>query len=110
MEKELKNVPGMGSEDVVVIKKFTYGDKSFIAGKVTKVKPREKEPEINIDVEAARIYTIVRGVARASFFAGCKTTEDRVTVVENLDEETGAFLFKEIGDFNKPIDLKEEQK
>lgn len=104
--KELKDIPGLKPEDVVVLKKYTYGDQSKLSAKITNVKMGNMKGSTSlenteIDMWAAQIYPIVYGVAKAPFFAPGMSEEQKVQAIENLPKETGLFLLNAVKEYNE---------
>lgn len=95
MDTELRNIPGLKPEDVVVIKKFTYGDKNRLTGKCVVINFKTQKPEF--DVGEYRTYVLYYGIKSASFL---DVHTDKLKVIEELYPETGEFLFNKILEFN----------
>ncbi|MFZ5988883.1 MAG: hypothetical protein ACOYWZ_17395 [Bacillota bacterium] len=104
--KELREVPGLNPEDAIVIKKFTYGDKSKLAGKCAKLDLKNPN-SVDIDIGEYKIWAIVYGVEKAPFFG---VGIDKYKAVENLPAETGDFLFNEVTQYNNLGDISELKK
>ena len=105
--KEIRNVPGLEPEQVVVIKKYNYNDKSALAGKCAKMTLNNmSSPEL--DIHAYKIFALVYGITKAPFFG---VGIDKEHAIKELEADTGEFLFKEVSQFNslEPVqDLKKE--
>lgn len=102
--KEIKNVPGLNPEDVVVIKKYTYGDQAKLGRKITKLSLNDikqgKRGEQDSDIYAAMIYPLVYGIIKAPFFTPGFNEEKKVLAIEELSPETGKFLINEVKEYN----------
>ena len=101
--KELKNIPGLDPEDVVVIKKIGFGSLSQLRNKST-----DASVDVNTSKVSAKIkigeymkWAIVYCVQEASFFKGL-TIADRARYIDDdkLNSDTGEFLFAEIQGLN----------
>jgi len=101
---ELKNVPGLGSEELVIIKKLGYGSLNTLRSKTTTANLNAVNGSVaaNIDLGEYMKWVVVFGVKEADFFKSCRTFEDRAKYIEkdNLHAETGEYLFKEIQKLN----------
>lgn len=103
--KELINVPGLKSEDVVVIKKYTYGEQAKLSSKIAKVsvpdiKSGKTDTSVDTDIYAAQIYPLVYGIFKAPFIVPGSSEQQRVNAIEELDPDTGKFLSEEIKKLN----------
>jgi len=102
--REIKNVPGLNPEDVVVIKKYTYGEQAKLSQKIARLsiddikagKSGASEP----DIYAAMIYPLVYGVVSAPFFNVGASEAQKVVAIENLEGDTGKFLMEEVKNYN----------
>jgi len=109
--KELKNVPGLKPEDVVVVKEYSYGEQALLASKVAKLSANkvmrmssdqlEKQMEQNYDLYAAQMYPLVFGVSKAPFFKEGMSIEQKLEVIFELPKKTGAFLLNEVKEINE---------
>lgn len=94
--KELRNVPGLEPDQVVEIKKYNYNDKSALAGKCAKMTMKNlQDPEI--DIHAYKIFALVYGIKKAPFFG---VGIDKEKAIQELDADTGEYLFQEVSAFN----------
>jgi hypothetical protein len=102
-EKELKNVPGLEPEDVVVIKKLGFGSLNELRSKSTNASIN-RNGGFNADVDLGKYmkWLVVYGVKSAPFFPGNLTANDKAVVIDKdlVPSETGEFLYKEIQKLN----------
>ena len=124
--KELTNVPGLKPEDVVVIRKYSYGGKTRLLQKFTEgigaedlkklslaVKSGQVDEEefgAKVDKYNLRIYPIVFGILKAPFFKPGMSESEKISIVEELDDDTGTFIHAEVVEYNKGDNLVEEKK
>ena len=103
-QKELSNIPGLKPEEKVIIKKLGYGTLNKLRGKSAKsdVNPNTKHVTMNLDLGEYMKWIIIYGVKQAPFFDRCRSDEDRERVIDNdeLEANTGQFLFTEIEKLN----------
>lgn len=117
-EKELTTVPGYENQ-VVVIKKYSYGDKSRLQGRsintnISKEDLEKEDGDMNmegtLDLASYRIYSLIYGIKSAPFFKPGMTEQEKLAVIDNdLTEDAGAFIYEEITKFNQSklnVDLK----
>lgn len=126
--KELTNIPGLKPEDVVVIRKYSYGGKTKITQAILKNIGKkeiemfkqaqlvgkeidESELMTKVPIEVMRILPLVHGILKAPFFNENISDSEKQKVIENdLEDDTGSFLLKEIIAYNKREDQNEEAK
>ena len=120
-EKELTNVPGLNPEDVVVIKKMSYGQSARLSDKminlgvqaeVVRNKPKENL-NANVKFYELKIYTLLYGLKSAPFYRLDASSKDSAEVqklkcIDELEKETGDFLFKEINNLNNSEAITDE--
>ncbi len=99
--EELKEIPGLKPEDVVVIRKFDYGLKSDLSDKATEITLVNGRESARLSLSSMKIYTLVYGIIKAPFFEGKTEEADKFNAVRGLDSETGDYIFERIGKFNK---------
>jgi signal peptidase I len=119
---DLTNIPGLNPSDIVVIKKYSYGDKCKLASKVANIsiskgmrmnqKQIEQELENKIDLWAMQIYPLVYGIETAPFLRPGMTETDKIQAVEHLPGETGAYLLEKVNELNngQEIGIEEQKK
>ncbi len=56
-EKELKEVPKLEKDKVVVIRKFTYGDKCLLGDGIFDINIEKGNHKVNIKTSNMRLYT-----------------------------------------------------
>lgn len=100
--KELREIPGLKKEDVVIIKKFNYGEVAELGEKAARIEVvRNKQMNVGVNIAAYKVFTLVYGISNAPFFStGC----DKEQLIKNLEKETGEYIFKEITKFNEMDD------
>lgn len=102
--KEIRGIPGRDPNDVVVIKKYTYGDQSKLAqrllGQGLSIKGMKSTDETKIDAYAAKIFPLVYGIVKAPFFQVGMKESDKIKAIEELDPTTGEFLLKAVSEYN----------
>ena len=124
--KELKNVPGLNPEDVVVIKRRNYGEEVEVtAGCVNtemdvsagtgRRNGQKQSLKSNIDMQKLQLLTLVFGIKSAPFLklnANINKTakEQKLDIVKNLDRRTGDFLFDEVEKINDDVVFDDETK
>ena len=99
--KELKNVPGLNPDDVVVIKQMDYGEKSDLGEESSEITFENNKEKVNLSISKLKIYTLVFGVVSGATITKEHTKEQKYNFVRKLEPKTGDFLFQEITDFNK---------
>ena len=118
-EKELRNVPGLNPDDVVVIKRRNYGEEIEVTSGCintemdvsagTGRRNGEKQSlKSNIDIKKAQLMTLVYGIKSGPFMImdnnnAKSKIEQKIDIVKNLDRETGDFLYNEIEEINGDI-------
>jgi len=112
--KELKNIPGLDAEEIVVIKKLGFGSLNKLRNKSAIATGDMKTGGVsaNLNLGDYHVYSLVYGIKEAKFFTNCRTTEDKVRIINNddIEAETGQFLFDEIQKFNNFIGVDEVKK
>ena len=108
--KTLSNIPGLKPEDEVVIKKFKYGDKAKIHSSCLdlKISPNSQKASVDFDMGEYKIIVLDRGIVKAPFITQIQSK--RKFIENDMEDETGEFLFKEILEYNKMQDLSDVQK
>ena len=130
-EQELKGIPGLREDEVVIIRKYSYGDKCALMGKVAEVGIEGGKEKAVLLTSNLRLLGLAYGIKSAPFFPTENIQWDtiglnephierRLPFIKALDAETGDYLFQEIVKFNKslteeikkklPLSLKEEVK
>ncbi len=113
-EKELKEVPGMEKDQIVIIRKFTYGDKCLLGDGIFDISVDGGKQKVNIKTSNLRFYTVVLGIKSAPFFPGENIQwetiglnqlhiDRRIEQLKRLQVETGDYLFKEVNKFNPSL-------
>jgi len=127
-EKELKNIPGLKPEDVVVIRKLSYGEQSELieksvdadasgamSGRAVKGQPQIKA---SISLGKFRVWLLVYGIREfrtenpqlkawnllAAKPNSPEVISQKLTIINKLESETGAHLFEQLNGFNNPLD------
>ena len=112
--KELTNVPGLDPGDKVVIRKLGYGSLAKLRGKAAKseINPVTKTTSMNIELGSYSKWLLVYGVIEAPFFKNCRDEFDKERVIDNddIEAETGEFLFKELEALNNFSGMSEAKK
>jgi len=126
--KELTNVPGLKPEEIVVIRKYSYGGKTKITQAILNNVGKkeiemfkqsqlmgkdvdESELLTKVPIEVMRIYPLIYGILKAPFFNDNISDVEKQKIIENdLEDDTGSFLLKEIIAYNKREDQNEETK
>ena len=113
-ERELMNVPGLNSEDKVVIKRLNFGQRNKLIGLSAKVKLIKNSEEIgDMDIEKYKLYSLVFGIKSASFYKYDVLEKDieqrKIEAINNLEQETGEYIFSQISELNTPIEAGEKK-
>lgn len=111
MEEEIKNIPGLNPEDVVVIRKFGYKSMRKIRNKVkievtTDANGQQVEkPSFNFG--DLQLSFFVHGIKSAPFFKEGMSDEQRFSVVDSDDFDTHIvdYLYPKIAAMNSMEDL-----
>jgi len=121
-KEELKNIPGLEPEQSITIWKMNYGFKSDLQGETTGMSMEQGEGEkmsgsAKMDITKLKILNLVYGIFESSSLnisapkdLGMGLTQvekdQRTRAIRALSVESGAYIFKKIGEINK--DNKEE--
>lgn len=120
---ELTKIPGLQSEDKVIIWKMNYGFRSDLQGEISSMSVEQKggkmDAKATMDVRNLRILNLVFGILESpalgitipkNLAMGLEQEEkdQRIGVVRNLEGDVGSFIFKKIIALNK--EPKEELK
>jgi len=112
--KEIKNIPGLDSEEIVVIKKIGFGSLNKLRNKaaVTNADVRTGGIQSTLNLGDYHKYSLVYGIKEAKFFENCKTAEDKARVIDEdvIEAETGQFIYNEIQKFNNFAGVDEVKK
>ena len=102
--KELTNVPGLEPTDIVVIKKLGYGSLNKLRGNTTNtnINTQTQKMDVNMNLGEYMKWLVVFGIHKAPFFDKCKDENDKARVIDNdeIEANTGEYIYKEIEAFN----------
>jgi len=102
--KELSGVPGLGADDVVVIKKLGFGSLSKLRSKATVASMSAAGGNLSASLDLGKYmkWMLIFGVKSAPFFSNCRDVIEREKVVDSdvISSQTGEFILKEIQVFN----------
>lgn len=104
-------------DDWVIIKKFSWREKTKVRGNAIKVDVKgQSGAEAVIDMADLQFYSVVYGIKDASFMKSIRQKnghikiDDKIEFINNDVEHDYDPIFKEINKFNNLDDLKAMQK
>lgn len=115
-KQEVKNIPGLEDEDIVVIWKMNYGFRSDLQGEISDLNIEQKgnnsSGTAKMDIKKYKILNLVYGIFESQKLGiqppsdiGLGLTqqekEQRTRAIRMLDGLAGTYLFQKIGELNK---------
>jgi len=99
-KKEIK-IDWKGREEVVVLKKLTFGERNDLQEEVTEIKYVGSVPQIFVKTGKMRELSILKSLMKAPF-------KIDISEIRNLPNEVGEKIYEEIDKLNKLSEIKKQ--